>query len=325
MRIGFYFIFILMLGSLFSYSSTALATDQKYNHEPIQPITGLSGLDLKRIELGKKLFHDVRLSKNEKLSCASCHEIHTSGTLNTAYPVAGVSGKAISINVPTVWGSALNFTQFWDGRAATLEEQISGPILNPDEMGNSWPEIIAKLKMIPEYKQAFLEIYKSPPTEKNIKDAIATYERFLIPVNAPFDKYLLGEESAISADAKAGYRLFKDLGCSSCHQGANVGGNMFQKFGIVGDYFMDRGHLTSGDYGRFNVTKKEEDRYVFKVPSLRNVAKTAPYFHDGSAATLEEAVDVMAKYQLGRTLSQDERRKLVEFLKSLTGTLPVLE
>lgn len=296
-----------------------------YSNEPIQPVTSIKGLDHGRAKLGQKLFHDPRLSKNDKLSCSSCHDIANSGALNAPYPIQGVSGKNLLINVPTIWGSALNLAQFWDGRAATLEEQINGPILNPDEMGNTWPDIIAKLKTIPEYADAFREVYKSPPTEKNIKDAIANYERTLIPINSPFDQYLTGKKLAISADAKAGYKLFKDLGCSSCHQGENVGGNMFQKFGIVGDYFKDRGNLTQEDNGRFNVTHREEDRYVFKVPSLRNVNKTAPYFHDGTAKTLEEAVDIMAKYQLGRTLSADERHKLVEFLKTLTGTLPVPE
>jgi cytochrome c peroxidase len=189
-------------------------------------------------------------------------------------------------------------------------------------MGSTWPEIIGKVKATPEYIQAFQNIYNNPPDKQNIKDAIAVFERSQVPVDSPFDLYLKGDKNAIGEEAKEGYALFKNLGCAACHQGQNVGGNMFQKFGIIEDYFHDRGHVIEKDYGRYNVTHHEEDRYVFKVPSLRNVALTAPYFHDGSAGTLDQAVDVMAKYQLGRTLSSTERSQLVAFLKTLTGKIP---
>lgn len=302
--------------------SSAADSNNLFENEPIQPVEPAKGLDKRKVALGDALFNDPRLSANETMSCAFCHKMDTGGTLNQALAPAGVSGKHVPINVPTVFGSGHNFVQFWDGRAATLEDQISGPIENPDEMGSSWPKILEKLQKDPKYSKAFLEIYNSQPTKKAVTNAIAEFERSLLPVNSPFDNYLRGDKKAISPQAAEGYALFKNLGCSSCHQGANVGGNMFQKFGIMNNYFKDRGNIIDKDYGRFNVTKSEDDRFFFKVPSLRNVEQTAPYFHDGSAKTLEEAVDVMAKYQLGRKLKPAEREKLVAFLKSLTGKIP---
>ena len=197
---------------------------------------------------------------------------------------------------------------------------MDGPVHNPDEMASNWEHIIKTLKQDESYIKAFEDIYRSPPTEKTTKDVIATFEKSLITPNAPFDRYLKGDKNAISPFVKRGYALFKSHGCASCHQGQNLGGNMFQKFGIIGNYFEDRGTpVTEADLGRYNVTKDEWDKHVFKVPSLRNVALTPPYFHDGSAGTLEEAVDVMAKYQLGKKLLQDEKEALIAFLESLTG------
>jgi cytochrome c peroxidase len=279
-------------------------------------------LDPAKIKLGRQIFNDTRLSGNGTMSCATCHQADHGGAVTLKFAPPGVSGKSAPINVPTFLGSGLNFAQFWDGRALTLEDQIDGPTSNPDEMASNWPDIVARLKSDPNYITLFNIIYGAPPTPQTIKDSIAVFERSQTPVDSPFDLYLKGDKTAIDAQAQEGYILFKTLGCSSCHQGANIGGNMFQKFGIIQDYFHDRGHIIDKDYGRFNVTHLEEDRYVFKVPSLRNIALTAPYFHDGSAATLEQAVDIMAKYQLGRTLTEEERGKLVAFLKSLTGKTP---
>ena len=290
--------------------------------EPIQPLDVPQGLDPQRVKLGKKLFNDVRLSKNNTLSCATCHNMQTGGTLLVSGSVAGVSGKIVPINIPTIIGSGLNFAQFWDGRSATLESQIDGPIQNHDEMGMTWPEIIQRLKEHPPYVEAFTVIYKTPPTVEGVKDAIAAFERSQVYTDSPFDRYLRGEPFAISPNAKKGYELFKNLGCASCHQGSNIGGNMFQKFGIVQDYFSERGNIIKQDYGRYNVTQDEADKYFFKVPSLRNIALTAPYFHDGSAATLEQAVDTMATYQLGRSLTPVERAQLVDYLRTLTGKVP---
>ena len=231
----------------------------------------------------------------------------------------GIGGVRGLINVPTVFNSGFNFVQFWDGRAATLEEQIDGPVNSPIEMGSSWPEVVGKLRGEPSYVAAFKDIYGNGINRQNVVDAIATFERSLFTPNSRFDRFLLGETDQLDEHERNGYELFKSYGCISCHQGVNIGGNMFQTFGVFGNYFSDRGDVTEVDYGRFNITGDDLDRYVFKVPSLRNVELTAPYFYDGSAATLADAIDVMAKYQLGRLLPAKDRDALVAFLQTLTG------
>ena len=286
--------------------------------EPIQPVPLDMPTDADKIELGKKLFHDKRLSKDNTIACASCHDLGKGGTDQTSHST-GINGAVGGINAPTVLNSGLNFVQFWNGRAATLEDQVNGPTHHPKEMGSNWDEIIGKLKNDTAYVADFQRVYKDDIQRQHIRDAIATFERSLNTVNAPFDRYLRGETSALSDQAKAGYRLFKTYGCASCHQGRNVGGNMYQKFGVMADYFKDRGKETDADQGRFDVTKREQDRHVFRVPSLRNIALTHPYFHDGSTNTLTQAVEVMAKYQLGRYLTVDEVVQIVAFLGSLTG------
>ncbi len=289
------------------------------NNEPIYPVPENIELDNDKVALGEKLFHDPRLSKNNRVSCASCHALDQGGDDGLKFSV-GISGNPTNANAHSVFNIGDDFLFFWDGSAETLEDQIDGPITHPDEMGSNWKDIIAKLSKDKEYQDQFYALYKSPPTENAIKNAIATFERSLNTLNAPFDKYLLGDKDAISAQALAGYQYFKSFGCASCHQGQGVGGNMLQTFGVVGDYFKDRGTpITEADLGHYNVTGDDMDKHVFKVPSLRNVELTAPYFHDGNAETLEEAVDVMAKYQLGKDLSNKERAALVAFLKSLTG------
>jgi len=286
--------------------------------EPIHPIPRTIELDSRKVVLGGRLFHDSRLSADSTVSCASCHNLHRYGADNVARSV-GVGGAKGDANTPTVFNSGLNFRQFWDGRAETLEDQIDGPIRNPAEMGSDWPQILNKLRADPDYTAQFSAIYATGMDSRTIKDAIATFERSLITPDCRFDRYLRGDSHAITAAEKEGYRLFKQNGCSSCHQGVLAGGNMFEKFGVVADYFADRGRIVRADLGRFNITGQEDDRYTFKVPSLRNVARTAPYFHDGSAKTLKEAVSVMAKYQLGRQLSADELGLIVQFLETLTG------
>ncbi len=286
--------------------------------EPIQPIPEPPQLDPKKIELGNRLFHDPRLSRDDSVACATCHSLSQGGADHRAHSV-GIDGQVGQVNSPTVFNSALNFRQFWDGRAETLESQVDGPTHNPAEMASSWPDIVVKLSRDPSYRAAFAALYRDGIQPANIRDAIATFERSLMTPNSRFDRFLRGELASITEEEKAGYALFKTLGCVACHQGAAVGGNMFQKFGVMGDYFADRGHQTAADLGRFNVTGRDEDRHTFKVPSLRNVARTAPYFHDGSAQTLEEAVAVMARYQLGRTLSRSDVELLVKFLNTLTG------
>lgn len=287
-------------------------------HEPLKAIpTGLE-LDSRKIALGKALFHERRLSRNDTISCASCHDLARGGVDGRVVSI-GIDGAQGSINSPTVFNSGLNFKQFWDGRASTLEEQIDGPIHSVDEMGSSWPEIEAKLSRSPEYVKMFREIYPEGVKSVAIKDALATFERSLVTPNSRFDKFLRGDDNALDADEREGYARFKSFGCASCHQGVNVGGNMVERMGAMADYFADRGKVTKADFGRFNVTGREEDRFVFKVPSLRNVALTAPYFHDGSAQSLEDAVRFMAKFQLGQALSDEDMRKLVKFLRTLTG------
>jgi cytochrome c peroxidase len=228
-----------------------------------------------------------------------------------------------SVNSPTVFNSGFNFKQFWDGRAETLEDQVETPLLSDHEMGGkSWLEVVNKLKQSSEYVSWFKQLYSDGITHDNIdniKDAIATFERSLYTPNSRFDQFLRGEQNALTEEEKEGYHRFKSYGCVSCHQGMLLGGNMFQSFGLHGDYFRDRGNVTKADLGRFNVTGDERDRYVFKVPSLRNVVLTSPYFHDGSAATLEEAIKVMAKYQLGRQLPQTDIDLIIKFLNTLTG------
>lgn len=286
--------------------------------EPIKPIPLEHGQNAAKVALGELLFNDKRLSKDNTLSCASCHNLQTGGVDRT--PVStGINGAQGPINAPTVFNSGASFRQFWDGRARSLEEQAAGPIQNPLEMGSNLAEVMAKLSVDPAVQAQFAAVYRDGLQPKNMLDAIASFERSLITPNSRFDHFLRGDESAISADELKGYQLFKSYGCTSCHQGVNVGGNMFQVFGVMGNYFADRGRVTEADLGRYNVTRDAADRHVFKVPSLRNVALTAPYFHDGSAKTLEAAVDVMFRYQLGRTASHADKDLLIKFLRTLSG------
>lgn len=302
---------ILCGGSLLALSGVQAA-------EPISALPPAPSLDTRKVALGEALFKDRRLSKDNSLACVSCHDIDAGGADGLALPV-GVGGARGKVNAPTVFNSSLNFRQFWDGRAATLEEQAAGPVHNPVEMASNWGEVIAKLRQDKALSTKFQQVYGTSINAQGIQDAIATFERTLVTPNSRFDRYLNGDTVAMNAEELQGYELFKRHGCSSCHQGVNIGGNMYQVFGVMGDYFSKRGNPTEADLGRYNVTRKESDRHVFKVPSLRNVAVTAPYFHDGSAKTLEQAVEVMFIYQLGRPVEPRERELIVKFLHSLTG------
>ena len=279
----------------------------------VQPIPLVMNVEPNKVRLGKKLFFDPILSKDGTISCASCHNLQAGGDDNLQFSF-GIYGQRGEINSPTVFNSVFNFRQFWDGRAKDLQEQAIGPIENPLEMGNTFKNLIVKLKSSP-YNEEFLRLYPEGITKESITNAIAEFEKSLITPNAPFDKYLRGDRSAISKEAKEGYDLFKSKGCISCHHGINVGGNMYNKFGIVSN-------VKSKSLGRYNVTKRERDKYYFKVPSLRNVERTAPYFHDGRHAKLEEAIKDMAYFQLGRPISDDEIAKIVAFLNALSGELP---
>ena len=286
--------------------------------EPIRPIPLQLALDPRKVELGDKLFHDRQLSRNNTISCASCHDLALGGTDGLVFSV-GIDGHLGTVNAPAVFNSGFNFKQFWDGRADTLEDQIEGPANSLREFGSSWSDIIAKLKNSPEYTALFKQIYSDEIARENIKDAIATFERSLITPNSRFDRFLRGDKTAITSEEKQGYDLFKSYGCASCHQGVNVGGNMFQKLGIFESYSNLKKKLFESDLGRYNVTKDVRDRYIFKVPTLRNIELTAPYLHDGSAKTLEEVIQIMAKYQLGRELPGKDTESIIKFLNTLTG------
>lgn len=284
----------------------------------IQPLQPVGGLDVRKVRLGERLFHEPQLSGDGSISCASCHAPDRAGIDGLSRSV-GAGGRTGGFNAPTVFNAVYNSHQFWDARALTLEDQITGPIGNPVEMNSSWPKVLTRLKLDGAYRRAFTAIYGDGVTADNVRDAIAIFERTLVTLDAPFDRYLRGEEGAISEKAKRGYELFKSYGCIACHQGRNVGGNMLQKFGVIGDYFADHGKLDDADNGRFNVTGDERDRYVFKVPSLRLAVLTAPYFHDGSVSTLEKAIRIMARYQLGREIPDEDVALIIDFLHTLPG------
>lgn len=268
----------------------------------------------KKVELGRLLFHDPILSKDNTVSCSSCHLLVNYGvdSLPKSFGVNGTLGKR---NTPTVWNAVYNFSQFWDGRAKDLEEQALAPIINPLEMNETLKSVISKLKRNKQYSERFESIYENGVTEANLANAIAEFEKTLTTPDSKFDRYLRGDKKALNLREKEGLRLFKSKGCIACHNGMNVGGTLYQKIGIFGT-FPGKG---SEDLGRYDVTGKLFDKYYFKVPSLRNIEKTAPYFHDGSVATLKDAVILMVNLQLGRELRDEEIEDILSFLKTLTG------
>ena len=300
------------------YTDVAVAPD--FINEPIRPIADSISVDIRKVVLGNLLYHDTRLSADNTVSCASCHGLDTGGVDNKQYS-EGVGGQLGGVNAPTVYNAAYNFVQFWDGRAGTLAEQAAGPPLNPVEMAcKSFDEICEKLNADAAFSKAFKEVYPDGFNQANITDAIQEFERTLLTPNSRFDKYLKGDDAALTAEELAGYDLFKKYNCATCHVGENMGGQSYELLGIKHDYCADRGtELTIEDNGRFKETKDERDRHRFKVPGLRNVALTAPYFHDGTQATLEDAVIAMAKYEVGVDLSTQEVAQMVSFLRTLTG------
>jgi cytochrome c peroxidase len=288
--------------------------------EPVRPIDTQVTVDEAKAALGFALFHDTRLSVDNTVSCASCHALETAGVDNHQYS-HGVDDQLGGVNAPTVYNAVYNFVQFWDGRAKTLADQAAGPPLNPVEMASeSFDQIIAKLKTDKKFVKAFDAVYPDGLTEANITDAIEEFERTLITPNSRFDKWLRGDDSAITADELAGYELFKTYDCATCHVGPNLGGQSYELMGLRRHYFADRGlELTNEDNGRFKETNLERDRHRFKVPGLRNVEHTWPYYHDGTRHTLEEAVRDMAIYQSGVELSDEQTGQIVSFLNTLTG------
>lgn len=295
--------------------STALIP--AHAQEPITPIQAPAVKDAKLVELGKKLFFDPRLSKSGFISCNSCHNLSMGGSDNLKSSI-GHNWQKGSINSPTVLNSSLNVAQFWDGRALTLKDQAGGPIANPGEMASTHDLAIDILKSIPGYVAEFKTVFGTDKVDiERVTSAIAAFEETLVTPNSRFDKWLKGDKKALTPTELAGYELFKDSGCTACHNGAAAGGNTFQKMGIVEPY-----KSTSPAEGRVAVTKEEADRFNFKVPTLRNVELTYPYFHDGEAATLTQAVDVMGRIQLGKKFTEKENAQIVAFLKTLTGDQP---
>lgn len=296
-----------------SFSQSALPASQ----EPIQPISPAKIRNPGLVELGKKLYFDPRLSKSGFISCNSCHNLSMGGTDNLKTSI-GHRWNQGPINAPTVLNASLNLAQFWDGRAADLQAQAGGPIANPGEMGFSHALAVGMLQTIPGYVAEFKKAFGSEKVSiDEVTKAIAAFEETLVTPNARFDKWLKGNKNAITKDELAGYRLFKESGCVACHNGPAVGGNSFQKMGQVEPY-----KTTNPAEGRSAVTGNDADRFKFKVPTLRNVELTYPYFHDGAANTLPEAVDTMARIQLGKKFTADENAKVVAFLKTLTGDQP---
>lgn len=323
---------VIGLSGIASAGADELRDQAKALFEPIPtspPVLEGNPTTPEKLELGASLFFDPRLSESHNISCNSCHLVN----------MGGVDGRSTSIghnwqrggrNAPTVLNAVFNTAQFWDGRAADLQEQAGGPIVNPVEMGITKEHAIEQLKGIPGYVEMFKRAFPGeadPIVYPNIERAIAVFETTLITPNAPFDRWLRGDDAALDATQKAGLQVFMEKGCAACHNGINIGGGMYAPFGVVQRPGWE--FLPPDDRGRFDVTKTVDDSYVFKVPSLRNIDLTAPYFHSGHAWDLRQAVAVMGVAQLGEALSDSEIDEVTAFLRALTGeqprvTLPVL-
>jgi cytochrome c peroxidase len=281
--------------------------------EPITPVPTNTAVDGRRAAIGERLFHDVRLSGKQTHSCATCHPLSAGGM--DAVPIASrPADGAPTRNTPTIFNVSLNASLNWDGVVDSLESHTAR--LVPGFMGLKWPDLLGRLRADAIYRTVFDAAYSEGITQDTAIDALVSFEQTLLTPNAAFDRYLLGAEDALGPRAREGYARFKEYGCASCHQGVNAGGNLYQRFGL-----FETVESTAGDddVGRLRVTNAPRDRWVFRVPSLRNVAVTAPYFHDGRALTLEEAVETMGRAQLGRVLSPDDTTLIVAFLQTLTG------
>jgi cytochrome c peroxidase len=318
----------LAFGSCFAVSAVAqedLMARAKQQFQPIPtapPEIPGNPASPAKVELGKMLYFDPRLSASHVISCNSCHNIGLGGADAESTSV-GHRWQHGGRNAPTVLNAVFNKAQFWDGRAKDLEQQAGGPMVNPVEMASPTAHVAEQLKGTPGYRDAFAEAFpgeSDPITLANVQKAIAVFEATLITPNAPFDKFLRGDANALSATQKEGLALFMDKGCAACHNGVNVGGGMYAPFGVVQK--PGASFLPPDDKGRFMVTKTPSDEYVFKVPTLRNIALTAPYFHTGQAWDLGQAVAVMGVSQLGAQLTREEVDKIVAFLDSLTGEQP---
>lgn len=301
-------LFMTLVAFNISNAQTSINQDRM-----ITPLPTSIPYDKEKAMLGKQLYMDTSLSKDGKVSCNTCHDLKKYGVDNEIFSIGADGVLDEPFNSPTTFNSVFNFVQFWDGKAKNLADQAKNPFINPKEMAlKDEAEVVKRVEANAKYKASFDKIY-GEITMQNITDAIAEFEKTLITPNAPFDRYLNGDENAISSQAKRGWEAFKSNGCVACHQGQNIGGTMYQKIGIFEPY------PNQENLGRYEITKIESDKMVFKVPSLRNVAKTAPYYHDGSIPTLDACVQFMAYYQLGRFLDQQTVDDIVAFLESLTG------
>jgi cytochrome c peroxidase len=286
-------------------------------NEPIQPIAPAVVSNAAMVELGKKLYFDPRLSKSGFISCNSCHNLSMGGSDNLPTSI-GHNWHRGPINSPTVLNSSMNLAQFWDGRAKDLQEQAGGPIENPGEMAFTHELAVEVIASIPQYVDEFKAVFGAPALNiDQATRAIAAFEETLVTPNSRFDKWLMGDDKALSAQELSGYQLFKSSGCAGCHNGPAAGGRSFRKMGVVEPYRTD-----NPSEGRMAVTGRDADRFNFKVPTIRNVALTYPYFHDGAVETLAAAVDVMGRVQLGRRFSAGENAGIVAFLNTLTGDQP---
>jgi cytochrome c peroxidase len=290
---------LVCLNAISPADAQSPAFEARAGREPITPIPAPRGLNPQRVLLGERLFGDRRLSHDNTHSCSSCHDIGTNGASANIHDMP--EGQAVALNTPTVFNASLNFRLNWEGNFRSLEEGIENSLRNPVIMASSVDEAVNKLRADPEMIGQFRDAYGREPDAAAVLDAIATYERSLVTPDSRFDRWLVGEADAMTPDELSGYRVFKSLGCITCHQGVNVGGNLFQRHGI------------------FHPLGSPEPVLV-RVPSLRNVATTAPYFHDGSAPTLPEAVKAMGIAQLDRVLTDQQIAAIVAFLNTLTGT-----
>lgn len=287
-----------------------------YGENLFTPIPLTMEVDQKKATLGKMLFSDPILSKDNTISCESCHSLQNYGV--DSIPVSiGIDGKKGTRNAPSVYNSVFNFVQMWDGRADDLKAQVLLPIKAEHEMGISFEEVERKLNKHKKYKTLFQKIYNDDVKMEYIADAIAEFEKTLITPNSQFDKYLRGDKNALSKQQLRGFELFQSKGCASCHHGINLGGNLYQKLGYFTAYLPDK-----NDLGRYHVTNNKKDIGFFKVPSLRNITKTAPYYHHGDIESLHKTIQNMAGSQLGRLLTQKEIDDIIAFLETLTGELP---
>jgi cytochrome c peroxidase len=285
--------------------------------EPISPVPSPAAeSEPVKLELGERLFRDARLSRDGSRSCASCHDLERGGADRSGRS-PGADGRPLDFNAPSVFNAALNFRLNWRGNFRSLEEQAEAVLLDRRLMGTTWDEALGRLRADPGYRDAFARAYGAGagPEPWQVLDALSVFQRSLLTPDARFDRWLRGERGALTPEEERGYALFKSYGCVACHQGVNVGGNLFQRFGV----FAARPVATEADLGRFAITGEERDRRVFRVPSLRNVAATAPYFHDGGEPSLAGAVGTMARSQLGRSMTEEEIELVVRFLRTLTG------